>query len=395
MNALAFGQGEFGTGRGGWTYQFNSSPSDGSTVGWDVLALLDAGAAGTVIPAFVKPEFVNFALPNHLNTNGSFDYQADANPGVNSYPNFQKGGIGLQSLFYAGANAADARSVAVQNYLSSRWSGAAVGDDYPFWACGSPSSNNKGCGYSMFNAFKGLKLMGVQTLPGVGRAAGPGPIPANDWYADYVDWLLTNQTAPTTQAGGYWSSLGFSCCGSGFQPSAALAELILAPVALIQPDPGKFGTVGLTPFTATNPVGTSHTVTAKAESATGTPVPGATINFEVLTGPNAGKTGTGTTDANGQTSFTYQDTAGPGTDTIRAFIGALGSNTVEKIWQTGVTACDADGDKDVDMADLTIIRNANGQNASGANDPRDGNKDGKINVLDVRYCQLRMGPIVQ
>jgi hypothetical protein len=55
-----------------------------------------------------------------------------------------------------------------------------------------------------------------------------------------------------------------------------------------------------------------------------------------------------------------------------------------------VMACDADNDKDVDMADLLIIRNANGQAASSPNDPRDGNKDGKINVADMRYCQLRM-----
>ena len=34
----------------------------------------------------------------------------------------------------------------------------------------------------------------------------------------------------------------------------------------------------------------------------------------------------------------------------------------------------------------------NGRNASGANDPYDPNKDGKINVADVRYCQLRLTP---
>ncbi len=51
--------------------------------------------------------------------------------------------------------------------------------------------------------------------------------------------------------------------------------------------------------------------------------------------------------------------------------------------------CDANGDGSVTSADLTIIRNANGQAASGPNDPRDGNSDGSINVADVRYCQLR------
>lgn len=55
-----------------------------------------------------------------------------------------------------------------------------------------------------------------------------------------------------------------------------------------------------------------------------------------------------------------------------------------------VVKCDVDNDSDVDLADLLIIRNANGQLASGQNDPRDGNGDGRINVADLRYCQLRM-----
>ena len=89
---------------------------------------------------------------------------------------------------------------------------------------------------------------------------------------------------------------------------------------------------GLAPATAVNPPGTSHTVTATARSATKTPIPGVTIDFKVMTGPNAGKTGTDVTDGNGEATFTYQDTSAPphGTDTIQAFIGALASNVVEK-----------------------------------------------------------------
>ncbi len=55
--------------------------------------------------------------------------------------------------------------------------------------------------------------------------------------------------------------------------------------------------------------------------------------------------------------------------------------------------CDADGDADVDQADLNIIRNAMGQRASGPTDPRDGNGDGAINIADLRYCQLRMSGV--
>jgi len=53
--------------------------------------------------------------------------------------------------------------------------------------------------------------------------------------------------------------------------------------------------------------------------------------------------------------------------------------------------CDVDGDHDVDLDDLRLIRAANGQFAAPG-DRRDGNGDGSINVADFRYCQLRMTP---
>ena len=75
--------------------------------------------------------------------------------------------------------------------------------------------------------------------------------------------------------------------------------------------------LALTPKTATNNVGTNHTVTATV-SKEGNPVAGNTVTFKVTSGPNAGKTGTGITDANGRATFTYAGTGGAGTDTIEA-----------------------------------------------------------------------------
>lgn len=54
--------------------------------------------------------------------------------------------------------------------------------------------------------------------------------------------------------------------------------------------------------------------------------------------------------------------------------------------------CDVNNDGSVTNADLLLIRGRNGQNASGQNDPYDPNGDGRINVADVRYCQLRLTP---
>ncbi|HEY3281794.1 MAG TPA: hypothetical protein VGN26_05925 [Armatimonadota bacterium] len=99
--------------------------------------------------------------------------------------------------------------------------------------------------------------------------------------------------------------------------------------------------IKLTPISATNPVGTSHTVTATVTSG-GSPVVGTTVTFTVTSGPNAGVTGTAATNASGVATFTYTDAGGAGTDTIEAkFTDASGkvqtSNKATKEWVASTT----------------------------------------------------------
>lgn len=399
MNTIAWGQNDGATciGRGGWIYSFSDNgcqQSDGSTVGWDLLALFDAAASGVAEPSFVKSEFA-FALVQGGNTSGnaagSLDYRSDNNPSSDSTgPDTARAGIYLQGLYYEDVkNIADPRIVAAINFINTRWAGNTPSGDYTS-TCGFNFSN-KGCAYAMYNIFKGLKLQNVASL-----AAAP------DWYSEYQDWFVANQTDPRGLVGsssGAWvggtgkTAMQFSCCATDRTADAAIAELILAPVALIAPDPTLFSTVGLSPLTAVNPVGTDHTVTAFAQSSNGAPIPGVTITFRVMPGSlNAGKTGTGQTAGDGKTTFTYHDDNGAGSDTIQAFIGTLASNTVTKTWVIPTIVCDVNGDGKVTNADLLLIRAKNGQAASGPNDPYDPNHDGKIDVADVRYCQLRLTP---
>jgi hypothetical protein len=92
----------------------------------------------------------------------------------------------------------------------------------------------------------------------------------------------------------------------------------------------------LSPVSATNPVGTTHTLTATVQDDNGNPVVGKLVTFEVTAGPNMGATGNGVTDSNGQVTFSYVGNV-VGTDTISAsFVDDSGkiisSNQATKQW---------------------------------------------------------------
>jgi uncharacterized protein (TIGR03437 family) len=112
--------------------------------------------------------------------------------------------------------------------------------------------------------------------------------------------------------------------------------------------------VGITasPATATNQVGTTHTVTAKVVDQTGKAQSAITVTFSV-TGTNAGASGTCNpsgckTDSTGQAAFTYTGSKGVGQDTITACFTPAGGTTpvcaapVTKTWvtqSTGTQTC--------------------------------------------------------
>ena len=93
----------------------------------------------------------------------------------------------------------------------------------------------------------------------------------------------------------------------------------------------------LSPLNATNQVGTTHTVTATVEDNNGNPVANRLVQFDILSGPNAGLTASGDTDASGKVTFTYVGTGGVGVDTIEATMTdasgkLITSPTVLKTW---------------------------------------------------------------
>ena len=105
------------------------------------------------------------------------------------------------------------------------------------------------------------------------------------------------------------------------------SALLAAAVSIATAGPhgasaGQVVVVDATPATATNVINTDHTVTATV-TLNGSPLSGATVDFNVVSGPNTGQFASSTTDVNGVATFTYTGTGGVGTDAISACVPSL------------------------------------------------------------------------
>lgn len=108
------------------------------------------------------------------------------------------------------------------------------------------------------------------------------------------------------------------------------------------------GNISLSPLTATNQAGTSHTVTCTINQDTGdgngfVPAPNGTeCDWSISTGPNSSQSGSCNTSG-GTCQFNYTDTGGTGTDTIHATT-TFTVNTVSLTRSTLASGTDIHGD---------------------------------------------------
>lgn len=102
--------------------------------------------------------------------------------------------------------------------------------------------------------------------------------------------------------------------------------------------------ISLTPETAINELkpGATHSVLATVLAGELGPVAGVLVRIDILSGPNAGKSFSGVTDANGQLPWTYPATLGPsglGTDSLQAVFTTpdgtkvYGLDSATKLWR--------------------------------------------------------------
>ncbi len=152
--------------------------------------------------------------------------------------------------------------------------------------------------------------------------------------------------------------------------------------------------IDLEPDTAVNCTDEQHTVTATVKDGDGNPQDGQTVEIDVISGPNAGVSGLGTTDANGEFSLTYAGTTA-GTDTIRGCTtndDGTSCVSVTKEWEVcgePTARCDVDANGGVDIFDIRAIMGRRNQPASGPDDPADADGNGIINANDARQCVLQ------
>lgn len=167
---------------------------------------------------------------------------------------------------------------------------------------------------------------------------------------------------------------------SGSFPDYATIKYVQVVVPVIGPP----ATLELTPPSAANTVGESHTVTATVKDALQQPTPGITVRFSVEGSVTA--SGAAVTDANGQAGFTYGGPQLPGADMIRAYADTDNNNVQDagepfgdatKAWLAPATTSGQ-----VTGGGQTQNTTGTGQIAFGFNAKSDDLVNGNCNVVD-------------
>lgn len=304
-----------------------SAISNAST--WAPVVMGNAGGAtvtGNRVLISTDPEF-HFA-----NGGGGAQPQTPGDPSTAGAEHLDEAGMsfagqqtGATNLFFdtscadPGGGAQGSGDIAVLDQLTTTGPGHWTEDPSP--PCG--GSVQKIAANAAFNIVSDTDIQGWSCSDHQTWPAFP-----TDW--DAVAVATDTATHPTC---GTDPSTGTTACGEAYVLVSGSGVVVTAP------------DLSLSPTSATNPVGTSHTVTATVTQS-GSPVSGAKVLFAIGSGPNTGATLTCTltggaadpgctTGSDGKVNGTYTDTGGAGTDTINASVTLSGSTehaTASKTW---------------------------------------------------------------
>lgn len=184
----------------------------------------------------------------------------------------------------------------------------------------------------------GSQLIITQTAPVPTEAcAGPGQLDSSDQGTlancvantvhPTVDITIDGTTTSYTDTGQVLNTGGLDraiCIGNESTQWTPIGQA-----------PCRGALLSLAPASQTHAVGTTATVRATFTNSCGQPLQNVSVTFTVQSGPNAGLTGTATTDANGAATFSYSSVL-TGKDTLIADVtnmaGSIPSNTVTVTW---------------------------------------------------------------
>jgi hypothetical protein len=300
--------------------------------------------AATAAAALATIGVVGIASPAHAagGVQVYVGYADTARPAATHFPTPWQGSPGVTYEGCSGSCTFDTGAVRVVNNSASpvRIDSVAI--------------NISTCTFNMWapaNIPSGGQLIVTQTANGTGNGCatdgtmdtsdvgpGGGPYAGNcnpDGIIPVVDVSIDGTVTAFNDTGQIINTGGFdlASCPSGTNESTQWTPIGSAPCAGSQ--------LTLAPPSQHQDVGDMATVTATYTNSCGDPLQGVTVNFDVASGPNAGATGTGVTDANGNATFSYPGSS-PGTDTVGSSItnlaGTINSNNVQVIWDQNITA---------------------------------------------------------
>jgi hypothetical protein len=165
---------------GGWRYWSNPEPSDNSNTGYAVLGLRYAETVGCTIPDSLKAALSGY-IDYIQSPDGGSGYEQPGN-----WENVLKTGNLLFEMAFVGDDPSATRVQEALAYIAAHWNDA---NDDPGWRIHYQA---------MYCLMKGLESFAIDTISVGGTDV--------DWYAEFAEVIVTNQSADGSWPGDYWGT---------------------------------------------------------------------------------------------------------------------------------------------------------------------------------------------
>ena len=193
---------------GGWRYSLPANgDADSSTTQWAIFSFIFDESLGATTPASTKTilkvwlDSAQYAAGNGVNSGGICYTPPLSRSGCGIGPTVSDTGGWLLAEQWIGTPASDPKVQLAISWLNSNWKTNGVTSSYWLGNFNQP--------YAMLAAYKGLESnIGLNAITGINNlldptCGAPGSAPGStcNWYQDYAQWLVANQSS----ADGSWT----------------------------------------------------------------------------------------------------------------------------------------------------------------------------------------------